>query len=204
MKAPPQAVQTNESFRSNLPQLKLPEFSGDPIEWPEWAGLFQVTVHAANITDSTKMQHLETLVTGKDKEANAGLGFLGEMYHVAWNILVNKFGNPRIVVNAQLKKVFSKPPVKMNDLPALIRYSTVLGSCVNVLISFQYDHDLHSESVVSRALRKLRLEWSGMVQSRGEDAVVQTRNRRIESVVVLEVFGARSNSSNSWQQPKQE
>ena len=92
--------------------------------------MFQVTVHAANITDSTKMQHLKTLVTGKAKEAIAGLGFSGEMYHVAWNILVTKFGNPQIVVNAQLKKVFSHPPVKMNDLPALIRYSTILDSCV--------------------------------------------------------------------------
>ncbi len=36
----------------------------------------------------------------------------------------------------------------------------VLNSCVNVLTSFQYDHDLHSESVVAGALRKLPLEWS--------------------------------------------
>ncbi len=108
-----------------------------------------MTVHAANTTDSTKMQLLKTLVTGKAEEAIAGLGFWGEMYHAAWNIRVTNFGNPQIVLNAQLKKVFSQPPVKMNDLPALIRYSTILDSCVNVLTSFQYDPDLHSQSVVS-------------------------------------------------------
>ncbi len=83
VKAPSQPVQTMESFRSNLPKLKLPEVSEDPLEWPEWAGLFQVTVHAAHITDSTKKQHLKTLVTGKAKEAIADLGFSGEMYHAA-------------------------------------------------------------------------------------------------------------------------
>ncbi len=76
LKAPPQPVQTTESFRSNLPKLKLREYSGDPLEWPEWVGLFQLTVvHAVNITDKMKMQHLKTLVTGKSKEAIAGLGF---------------------------------------------------------------------------------------------------------------------------------
>ena len=61
-------------IRSILPKLKLAEFSGDPLEWPEWSQLFQATVHAANIDDSVKMNHLKTMVTGKAKEAIAGLG----------------------------------------------------------------------------------------------------------------------------------
>ena len=42
-------------IRSSLPKLKLADFSGDPLEWPEWSQLFQATVHAANIDDSVKM-----------------------------------------------------------------------------------------------------------------------------------------------------
>ena len=38
-------------IRPSLPKLKLAEFSGDPLEWPEWSQLFQATVHAANIDD---------------------------------------------------------------------------------------------------------------------------------------------------------
>ena len=70
-------------IRSSLPKLKLAEFSGDPLEWPEWSQLFQATVHAANIDDSVKMNHLKTMVTGKAKEAIAGLGYTAEMYNVA-------------------------------------------------------------------------------------------------------------------------
>ena len=71
-------------IRSSLPKLKLAEFSGDPLEWPEWSQLFQATVHAANMDDSVKMNHLKTMVTGKAKEAIAGLGYTAEMYNVAW------------------------------------------------------------------------------------------------------------------------
>ena len=99
-------------IRSSLPKVKLAEFSGDPLEWPEWSQLFQATVHAANIDDSVKMNHLKTMVTGKAKEAIAGLGYTGEMYNVAWNVLVRNFGKPQMVVNAQLKRIYSFPPMK--------------------------------------------------------------------------------------------
>ena len=80
-------------IRSSLPKLKLAEFSGEPLEWPEWSQIFQATVHAANIDDSVKMNHLKTMVTGKAKEAITGLGYKAEMYNVAWNTLVQNFGN---------------------------------------------------------------------------------------------------------------
>ena len=54
--------------------------------------LFQATVHAANMDDSVKMNHLEAMVTGKTKEAIAGLAYTAEMYNVAWNVLVRNFG----------------------------------------------------------------------------------------------------------------
>ena len=68
------------SLPASLPKLKLAEFSGDPFEWSERSGLFLLTVHAANIDASLKMNHLKTLVTRKAKEVIAGLGNTGDMY----------------------------------------------------------------------------------------------------------------------------
>ena len=84
-------------IRSSSPKLKLAEFPGDPLEWPEWSQLFQATVLAANIDDSVKMNHLKTMVRGIAKEAVAGLGYTAEMYNVAWNVLVRNFGKPQMV-----------------------------------------------------------------------------------------------------------
>ena len=145
-------------IRSSLPKLKLAEFSGDPLEWPEWSQLFQATVHAANMGDSVKMNHLKTMVTGKAKEAIAGLGYTAEMYNVAWNVLVRNFGKPQMVVNAQLKRIYSFPPMKPYDGAALIKFARIVSSCVNVLTQFNYVGDLNSEGVLGSATRKLTLD----------------------------------------------
>ena len=145
-------------LRSSLPKLKLAEFSGDPLEWPEWSQLFQATVHTANIDDSVKMNHLKTMVTGRAKEAIAGFGYTAEMYNVAWNVLVRNFGKPQMVVNAQLKRIYSFPPMKPYDGAALIKFARIVSSCVNVLTQFNYVGDLNSEGVLGSATRKLTLD----------------------------------------------
>ena len=53
---------------SGLPKLKLTEFSGDPLEWPEWSGLFDIVVHQKPISDTEKMQYLKTSLTGQAKQ----------------------------------------------------------------------------------------------------------------------------------------
>ena len=141
----------NMSLPASLPKLKLAEFSGDPLEWPEWSGLFLSTVHAANIDASLKMNHLKTLVTGKAKEVIAGLGYTGDMYDIAWNT----FGRPQVVVNAQLRRIYTFPPVKAYDSVALVKYSRIVSSCVQVLTQMDYVGDLQSEGVLSSATRKL-------------------------------------------------
>ena len=146
-----------------LPKLKIPEFDGDPLQWPEWSGLFRATVGSAPINNSLKMNHLKTLVTGKAKEAIAGMGYTAEMYDLAWDTLVRNFGRPQIIVNAQLKKIHGFPFIKPHESATIIKFAQVISSCVNVLTQFQYQGDLQSEAVLNSALRKLppdlRSKW---------------------------------------------
>ena len=127
------------------------------MEWPEWSGLFLSTVHAANIDASLKMNHLKTLVTGKAKEVLAGLGYTGDINGIAWNTLVAQFGRPQVVVNAQLRRIYTFPPVKAYDSVALVKYSRIVPSCVQVLTQMNYVADLQSEGVLSSATRNLPL-----------------------------------------------
>ena len=154
-------VRDDYYIRSSLPKLKLAEFSGDPLEWPEWSQLIQETVHTAKMDDSVKMNHLKKMVTGKAKEAIASLVYTAEMYNVAWNVLVRNFGKPQMVVNAQVKRIYSFPPMKLYDGAALIKFdysSRIVSSCVNVLTQFNYLGDLNSEGVLGSATRKLPLD----------------------------------------------
>ena len=97
------------------------------------------------------------MVTCKATKAIAGLGYAAEMYNVAWNVLFRNFGKPQMVVKAQLKRIYSFPPVKPYDGAALIEYARIVSSCVNVLTQFNYVGDLNSEGVLGSATRKFTL-----------------------------------------------
>ena len=99
------------SGASGLPKLKLTEFSGDPLEWPEWSGLFDVVVHQKRISDTEKMQYLKTSLTGQAKAAKSGMGFSSQSYYHAWDILCEKYGRSDVIVNAQFKKIHTHPPI---------------------------------------------------------------------------------------------
>ena len=109
------------------------------------------------------MNHLKTLVTGKAKEVIAGLGYTGDMYDIAWNTLVTHFGRPQVVVNAQLRRIYTFPPVKAYDSVALVKYSRIVSSCVQILTQMNYVGDLQSEGVLSSATRKspmnMKTKW---------------------------------------------
>ena len=47
-----------------LPKLTFTEFSGDPLDWPEWAELFGVIVHQKRPSDTEKVQYLKISLPG--------------------------------------------------------------------------------------------------------------------------------------------
>ena len=90
---------------SSLPKLKLNNFDGNPLEWPEWASMFIATVDQRTIPDSEKMSHLKTLLTSKARPAISGMGYCGQFYGAAWSILETKFGRPHVIIDAQLESL---------------------------------------------------------------------------------------------------
>ena len=61
------------SWASDLPKLKLTEFSGDPPEWPEWSGLFHVN-HQNQNQWYGKDAKPEDQSYGSSKSSNIGNG----------------------------------------------------------------------------------------------------------------------------------
>ena len=73
--ATPQVICQPSGDPRGLPKLKLNEISGDPLDWPECAELFDVIVHQKRLNDTEKMQYLKISLTGQAKAAISGLGF---------------------------------------------------------------------------------------------------------------------------------
>ena len=90
------------SGASGLPKLKLTEFSGDPLECPEWSGLFDVVVHQKPISDTEKMRYLKSSVTRQAKTAIFGKGIqltitLSCLGYTLWEVWQIRFHSQRAI-----------------------------------------------------------------------------------------------------------
>ena len=138
-----------------LPEWKLSQYNGDPLQWHEWYGQFKSAIDSQSLTDDVKLTYLKTLVTGKAKTAIAEFAYCGAMYKDALRTLERKFGQPQAVVSAHLDKLNSIPPLKMHNSDNIINYSGCISSLVGVFKSLSYDSDLKSAALLNTAVQKL-------------------------------------------------
>ena len=127
------------SRKDHLPEWKLSQYSGDPLQWHEWFGQFKSAIDSAPLSDDVKLTYLKTLVAGKAKVAIAEFAYCGAMYKDALKTLERKFGQPQAVVTAYLDKLANVPPVKMHNSESIISYSATVSSLVGVFRSLNYN-----------------------------------------------------------------
>ena len=127
---------------SNLPKLKLNNFDGNLLEWPEWSSMFIATVAQRPIPDSEKMSHLKTLLTGKARSAISGMGYAGQFYGAAWSILERKFGRPHVIIDAQLESLRKASQVKPHNSTDLTGFLVSVSNLVNELKGHKQIGDL--------------------------------------------------------------
>ena len=173
----PQALTLNDlvqalsvSKKDPLPEWKLAQYDGNPLQWHEWFGQFCSTVDAASLSDDVKLTYLKTLVTGKAKSAIAEFAYSGRMYKDALKTLERMFGQPQNVITARLDKLSSFPQLRMHDSENIISFSMTISSLVAVFRSLDYEEDLKSVSLLNQALSKIlpnmRESWSLFVVKR--------------------------------------
>ena len=138
-----------------LPEWKLSQYNGDPLQWHEWFGQFKSAIDAQSLTDDVKLTYLKNLVAGKAKTPIAEFAYCGVMYKDALKTLERKFGQPQAVVSAHLDKLSSFPPLKMHNSDNIINYSATISSLVGFFKSLSYDADLKSASLLNTAVQKL-------------------------------------------------
>ena len=143
------------SRRDNLPEWKLAQFHGNPLNWYEWFGRFKSTVDSAVLTDDTKLTYLKTLVTGKAKTAIAEFSYSGVMHKETLATLQRQFGQPHANVDAHLDKLSTFPPLKMHDSGNVISFSSAISGLVAVFKSLLFNDDLKSVKLLNQAVSKL-------------------------------------------------
>ena len=115
-------------------------------------------MHQKRLSDTQKMHYLKISLTGQAKAAISGLGSSSQAYYQAWDILCSRFGRPKVIVESQLKKIYTYPPVRHNDTSSIVRFSNGITNSVNVLTRLGFQPDLESEGALCSATRKLSVQ----------------------------------------------
>ena len=160
----------SSSGACGLPKLKLTELSGDPLEWQEWSGLFDVVVQQKLISNTENIQYLKTSLSGQAKSAISGMGISSQSYYHACDILCEKYGKSDVTFNAEFKKIHTHPPIRRDVSTSIVEIENVVTKAVNTLTQLGYTSDLEAEARLSSTTRKLssrlREQWLQCMQDR--------------------------------------
>ena len=141
--------------KDHLPEWKLAQYNGDPLQWHEWIGQFRSAIDSAPLSNDVKLTYLKMLVTGKAKTAISEFAYCGTMHQDALKTLERKSGQPQAVVSAHLDKLNNFLPLKMHNSDNMIAFSATISAMVGVFRSLKYELDLSSGALLGQAVQKL-------------------------------------------------
>lgn len=121
----------NAGSRAALPKIALPTFSGQYSEWCSFRDLFTALVREnAQITDVERMHYLRASTTGEAAKLIASMAIEADSFPTAWETLVERYENKRLLVASHLESLFNKSVISSRsarDLHAL--QSTITEAC---------------------------------------------------------------------------
>ena len=163
--APPGDVGSSSAPQVRLPQIELPKFGGDVVEWSTFWDQFNATVDQSDLATVSKLVYLRSLLYGEAKQAIDGLAVTATNYEVACKILKARFARPAKVIFAHIEKLLkmgSGSDLKsvQDELLVHIRSLERLG-----VGGEQYGVIL-TPLVLSRLPEDFRLEWHETVKEK--------------------------------------
>ncbi|XP_039312391.1 uncharacterized protein LOC120359325 [Solenopsis invicta] len=106
--------------KPKLPEIKLPEFSGEYIKWLFFKNSFETTIHNdRDLTGPQKFQYLIGVLTGEARKVIEG--FSNENYENAWQLLKNTYDNEMMIIETHLDALFNFQSITKDNKAESIR-----------------------------------------------------------------------------------
>ncbi|KYQ56020.1 hypothetical protein ALC60_05086 [Trachymyrmex zeteki] len=107
-------------FRVRLPKISLPSFAGDYIAWRSFHDLFTtMVVNNNDLTNVERMHYLKTCLKGDAAKLITNLKVTDDTFFIAWKTLVTRYENKRVLISAQLDKLFGLKSIKSRSVKEL-------------------------------------------------------------------------------------
>ena len=148
-----------------LPQLEVPTFAGDPIEYCRFIRAFESMIVAKTTSYSARMYYLVQYTAGDVQELMRSCLAMDseEGYREARKLLAKRYGQPYKIASAYVERVTNGPAIKAEDGAALQSFSALLTTCKNTLNEIGYLSKIENpdslKKVVARLPFSLRQKW---------------------------------------------
>lgn len=139
-----------------LPRIELPTFTGCYDDWPTFRDMFTSLVHNnTSLCNVQKLHYLKLSLVGEPKELLKHVSVTDVNYEQAWNILAQRYGNKRMIVNSLLQKLFNQ---KKFSTPSAIQIKNLLDTttqCLNNLKNQEIPTESWDQLIIYLVVQKL-------------------------------------------------
>ncbi|XP_059225708.1 uncharacterized protein LOC131997872 [Stomoxys calcitrans] len=178
----------------HLPPCDIEAFSGDYSSWPSFRDLFTALyVRNARLSSVEKLFHLNNKTRGEALEIVRKAPLTNEGFDVAWGALRARFENKRLLINTQLRILFSLENASVESSDSIKRLRSAINGVISALRL--YDVDISSWDPVfvyhcSTRLSETTLSlWEHSLQDKREipswnelDSFLTSRFQTLETV----------------------
>ncbi|XP_043469591.1 uncharacterized protein LOC122503199 [Leptopilina heterotoma] len=131
-----QPTESNQNTRRHLPEITLPQFSGEYSAWTSFRDLFQFLVaQNSDITAVEKMHYLRSSLIGEASQLTANLPLSNDSFNSAWELLTSRYENKRLLIAAQMDKLFNFKVISAKSAGDLNGLLTNTTESLNALVS---------------------------------------------------------------------
>ncbi|XP_022817401.1 uncharacterized protein LOC111350200 isoform X1 [Spodoptera litura] len=149
---------TGTTFEGNvkLPRIQLPSFSGMYEDWTTFKDLFTSLVHNNSMLSKVqKLHYLKSSVSGEAAMLLKHIQVTECNYDQAWDLLRDRFGNKRLIVNSLLRKLITQrkiPAQTANNIKTLL---DTTSECLNSLKNLNVSTDSWDPLIIFLTVLKL-------------------------------------------------
>lgn len=152
---------SSASHSRRLPRIEIPKFSGDYSQWSPFCDLFtSMIIENTELSAVEKLHYLKLSVSGEPAQHLKNIAISNENFTRAWDALVDRYENKRILIEAHLAILFGTNKIKsensteikrlLGDVKEVLGALEALGCPVrqwDLVIIFMMVRNLDSESL---------------------------------------------------------
>ncbi|KAF0724709.1 Uncharacterized protein FWK35_00038057, partial [Aphis craccivora] len=189
---------------SRLPEIPLPSFSGDLIEWPVFRDRFLARVgHIPNLPNIDRFYYLLGCLKGDALYTIKNIAVTENTYNLAWSTLFERYDKPRQLASLIVDKLISVQSQSQESLDGLKQFLILFSDQVAMLKSLNIP-DLGEFILFALSVRGLSLSTRKGFEAANScefplvsDLVTYVKSR----VAVLETV-TQSSNARSYNQPQ--